>query len=130
MALLGFQRDRNRGGKGPALRGQGVTPVEPVHHVRPSSREMRAQAVHRLQVGLFGLGAILLLISLANVIMERAELISRAAALDPTAEASATTETANDPLVDMGVAPELPVGGGSAQQPPSQQQQQQPSQQQ
>jgi hypothetical protein len=90
-----------------------------------------AQAVHRLQVGLFGLGAILLLISLANVIMERAELISRAAALDPTAEASATTETANDPLVDMGVAPELPVGGGSAQQPPQPQpQQQQPSQQQ
>ena len=121
MALLGFHRDRNRGGKGSSLRGQGATPVEPVHHVRPSSREMRAQAVHRLQVGLFGLGAILLLISLANEIMERAELVSRAAALDPTVEASATTETANDPLVDMGVAPELPVGGGSPQQQPPQQ---------
>ncbi|NMN06243.1 hypothetical protein [Novosphingobium sp. SG720] len=95
-------------------------PIVPVHHVPLSPRELRAQAVYRLQVGLFGLGAIILLISLANVVMERVTLANRAAALDPTVEASATA--ANDPLVDMGVAPELPVGAAPPQQSPSPQQ--------
>lgn len=121
MALFGFQRDR----KVSPFGGPVTPPAGPVHHVRLSARELRAQAVHRLQVGLFGLGAILLLISLANVIMERAALMDRAAALDPTVVASATA--ANDPLVDMGVAPELPVGGAPAQ-PQQSQTQQSPSQ--
>jgi hypothetical protein len=99
MALFGLQRERKVSPFGAAT----AAPVAPVHHVPLSPRELRAQAVYRLQVGLFGLGAILLLISLANVIMERVTLANRAAALDPTVEASSTA--ANDPLVDMGVAP-------------------------
>lgn len=77
----------------------------------PNTRELRAQVVHRLQVGLFGLSAMLLLVSLANVIMERAKQVDRATIHDsasPLASASATP--VNDPLVDLGVAPELPVG--------------------
>jgi len=113
MALFGLQRER----KVPLFGAKHDAPIIPVHHIPLSPRELRAQAVNRLQVGLFGLGAIFLLISLANVIMERVTLANRAAALDPAVEASATA--ANDPLVDMGVAPELPVGGGAAPQNPN-----------
>jgi hypothetical protein len=85
--------------------------VVPVHHIPPTPREMRAQAVHRLQVGLFGLAGMLLLVSLANVIMERAQLSDSAAINAPNTAVSSSA--ANDPLVDMGVAPELPVGDGA-----------------
>jgi len=117
MALFGLHRERNV----PTFGLHAAAPLEPVHHIALSPRELRAQAVHRLQVGLFGLGAILLLISLANVIMERAALADKAMSLDPAIEASATA--ANDPLVDMGVAPELPVGAAPAApaSPPAQQ---------
>lgn len=93
-------------------------PVAPLHHIPPSPRALRAQAVHRLQVGLFGLAGMLLLVSLANVIMDRAQLGDSAAALP---DAAASSSAANDPLVDMGVAPELPVGGGGAPAPAPQQ---------
>ncbi|WP_068072035.1 hypothetical protein [Novosphingobium lentum] len=92
-------------------------PPIPVHYVTLSPRERRAQAVHRLQVGLFGLAGMLLLVSLANIIMDRAQLAERAtisltgAGATPGAAASSA---ANDPLVDMGVVPELPVGKAGA----------------
>lgn len=78
-------------------------------HVPPTTRELRAQAVHRLQVGLFGLAGMLLLVSLANVIMDRAKYIDASAVntAAPTVQASETS--AKDPLADMGVAPQLPV---------------------
>ncbi|MBX9885606.1 MAG: hypothetical protein K2X68_11610 [Novosphingobium sp.] len=81
----------------------------------PGPRELRAQAVHRLQIGLFGLAGMLLIVSLANVIMDRAKQVDRTTAGAPTVTASpsAGPSTANDPLVDMGVAPELPVAGGA-----------------
>jgi hypothetical protein len=77
---------------------------------QPGSRDMRAQAVHRLQVGMFGLAAMLLLVSLASVIMQRVQTADRSAvATEPSGSASAAS--ANDPLVDLGVAPEVPVVG-------------------
>lgn len=108
MAIFGrtFARPQRAAGGGlfaPALQtasGPGAATAAPV------TRELRAQAVHRLQVGLFGLAGMLLLISLANVIMDRAHEAD-AGAVSPAASASA--EPANDPLVDMGVAPELPA---------------------
>ncbi len=42
-----------------------------LHFAPPSKRELRTQAVHRLQVGLLGLSAILLLIALASAISSR-----------------------------------------------------------
>ncbi|MCH7627718.1 MAG: hypothetical protein IH997_03265 [Proteobacteria bacterium] len=92
-------------------------PLVPVHHVPLSPRALRAQAVHRLQVGLFGLAGMLLLVSLANVIMDRAQIGDASAGVGPDAAASASASPANDPLVDMGVAPELPVDGAAAQKP-------------
>ena len=50
----------------------------------------------------------LLLVSLASVIMQRVQTADRSAiAALPTSSASAAP--ANDPLVDLGVAPEVPV---------------------
>jgi len=76
----------------------------PQNYLPPSARELRAQAVHRLQIGLLGLCAMLLLVGLANIIMERARLVegsgSSAAGL-PTDSASPK----NDPLADIGVVP-------------------------
>lgn len=73
----------------------------------PSARELRSQAVHRLQVGLFGLCAMLLLVGLANIITDR---IDRAAQADDpikdvVAVDSAPKQQAADPLADIGVVP-------------------------
>jgi hypothetical protein len=82
--------------------GQQVT--EPDNISSPTAREMRGQAVHRLQVGLFGLCAMLLIVGLANIIMDRARLAeddSPAAEID----AAPPPKAAADPLADMGVVP-------------------------
>ncbi len=84
-------------------------PSSALAYTPPSMREMRAQAVHRLQVGMFGLAGMLLLVSLANVIMDRAKFIDQTAVEGATPAAAASAAAASDPLVDMGVAPELPV---------------------
>ncbi|MFC0685154.1 hypothetical protein [Novosphingobium clariflavum] len=84
--------------------------IEPVataqHFVPPSSRELRAQAVHRLQVGLFGLCAMLLIVGLANIIMDRARLVD---AEDPIRDVVAVDAKPKrpvaDPLADIGVIP-------------------------
>ncbi len=76
--------------------------AEPQHFVPPSPRELRAQAVHRLQVGLFGLAAMLLLVGLANIIMDQAQQ-SDPVPVEATATASA--KAASDPLADIGVVP-------------------------
>jgi hypothetical protein len=80
-----------------------VEPVAtPQHHVPATARELRVQAVHRLQIGLFGLATMLLLVGLANIIMDRAKLADATA---PTATASGDTRQASDPLADIGVVP-------------------------
>ena len=84
-------------------------PSSALAYIPPSMREMRAQAVHRLQVGLFGLAGMLLLVSLANVIMDRAKFIDQTAVVGAAPDGAASDTAASDPLVDMGVAPELPV---------------------
>jgi len=124
MAFFGLLRDRS-----PLAEPAGTSPAEvarlaalqPAH---PTPRELRAQAVHRLQIGLFGLAGMLLIVSLANVIIDRAKQVERTTAGAPAAVSpSASPSTANDPLVDMGVAPELPMASGTkparpAQRPP------------
>lgn len=71
----------------------GATPFAP-----PGPRELRAQSVKRLQIGLFGLATMLLLVALANVIMERARLAD-------SGGAAASVNSAADPLADLGVIP-------------------------
>jgi hypothetical protein len=74
----------------------------PQHFVPPTARELRAQAVQRLQAGLFGLAAIVLLVGLANIINDRARLADTAA---PTAAAQVKADDRGDPLADIGVVP-------------------------
>ncbi len=79
---------------------------EPLHYLVSTERELRSQSVHRLQLGLFGLCAVLLIVALANVIMDRAQTID---ADDPNAQViAADAEQADpvvDPLADAGVVP-------------------------
>jgi hypothetical protein len=84
-----------------------VQPVEtPQHFTPPTARERRAEAVQRLQVGLFGLAAMLLLVALANIIMERARLADAAAGVNSGAHAAGASSTSDsDPLADLGVIP-------------------------
>lgn len=76
------------------------------HFTPPSARELRSQAVYRLQIGLFGLCAMLLIVGLANVIRDRIRLTD---SVDPIQDVVAVdakpTKTASDPLADIGVVP-------------------------
>ena len=68
----------------------------------------RSQSIQRLQIGLAGLGTMLLLVALANVIMERAKQTDAAAVPEAAATvAPSPTPAANDPLADAGVAPDV-----------------------
>ena len=73
----------------------------------------RSQAVQRLQVGLFGLAAMILLVGLASVIMtnarkNQAEVVRQEVPAVPPAGADST---ASDPLADAGVVPDMPSAG-------------------
>ncbi len=91
-----------------------VQPVAtPPQNVPSVARVLRAQAVHRLQIGLFGLAAMLLLVGLANIIMDRARLADDANA-SPDAAASVSAKAASDPLADIGVVPAADPSAGTA----------------
>ena len=93
-----------------------------LYFVPPTVRERRAQAVHRMQVGLFGLAGMLLLVGLANIIMDRALLGDDATAASSAAAVSAAkvssegtaASPANDPLADIGVVPDMPAAESPA----------------
>jgi len=75
----------------------------------------RAQSIHRLQIGLAGLGAMALLVGLATVIKDRAQQTEAAAVPEAAADADSTaTAGTNDPLADAGVAPDVAGGGARA----------------
>ena len=79
----------------------------PQHYTPPTARELRAQAVHRLQVGLFGLAAMLLMVGLANIVMDRARQ-STNEDVAIVAEQPVDHEVgkgATDPLADIGIVP-------------------------
>jgi hypothetical protein len=80
-----------------------------------SLQPTRAQAMQRLQVGLFGLGSMVLLVGLASVVLtnareNEAQVVPEAAS---TVAATQTTSAASDPLADAGIVPEL-----TAKEPP------------
>ncbi len=78
--------------------------MAPQHYFPPSSRDLRAHAVQRLQAGLFGLSAIVLVVGLANIIKDRARLNEDSVRAAPPVSSSASP-SANDPLADIGVVP-------------------------
>lgn len=78
----------------------------PRHFMPPSTRELRSQAVHRLQIGLFGLCAMLLIVGLANIIRDRLRLVDTQDPIQQVVAVDAKpTKTASDPLADIGVVP-------------------------
>ncbi|WP_374409181.1 hypothetical protein [Pelagerythrobacter sp.] len=69
-----------------------------------------------MQVGLTGLAAILLMIALANVIMDRANR-TEAASLPEAAATVAPSPSAtqqSDPLAEVGVVPDMPASSPTA----------------
>ena len=68
----------------------------------------RSEAVHRLQVGFFGIGAMVLLVGLASIIGGQADRIDKLAVPEaaPTTEPSVAPAQAN-PLADAGVVPDI-----------------------
>ncbi len=75
-----------------------------------SMRNVRSQSIHRLQIGLAGLGAMILLIGLAQVVYDRAQL-SEAETVPAASSTIAPKEPApvqKDPLAEAGVVPDLP----------------------
>lgn len=70
----------------------------------------RAESTQRLQVGLAGLGSMVLLVALASVLGSQADLTDQAA----VPEAAPTTEPTEaspqrDPLADAGIVPDIPA---------------------
>lgn len=78
----------------------------PTHFMPPSARELRSQAVYRLQIGLFGLCAMLLIVGLANVIRDRIRVTDTQDPIQQVVAVDAKpTKAASDPLADIGVVP-------------------------
>lgn len=69
---------------------------------------VRAEAMQRLQVGVFGIGAMVLLVGLASIIGGQADRNDQLAAPEaaPTTEPSVAPAQAN-PLADAGVVPDI-----------------------
>lgn len=74
----------------------------------PPPATVRAEAMQRLQVGVFGIGSMVLLVGLASIIGGQAERNDKLAAPEaaPTTEPSAAPAQAN-PLADAGVVPDI-----------------------
>ena len=71
----------------------------------------RSQLIQRLQIGLAGLGAMVLLIGLAQVVYDRAQLSEADAvpAASATVAPGKPAPVQNDPLAEAGVVPDLPA---------------------
>ena len=76
----------------------------------------KAEAVQRLQIGLSGLAAMILLVGLANVIQDRARETEESTVPQAAPMAEAAPPPQSDPLADAGVVPDLPA---DSQQSPS-----------
>lgn len=87
----------------------GAVPLDDPEGLPPPA-QTRAEAMQRLQVGAFGIGAMLLLVGLASIIGGQAERNDQLA----VPEAAPTTEPAKNgpgaqanPLADAGVVPDI-----------------------
>ena len=80
------------------------TPVAPLAGTR-------GQSIQRLQVGLFGLAAMVLLVALANIILTNAEQNQATVVAEAVPTESAQQEPAQgtDPLAEAGVVPDMPA---------------------
>ncbi|MBS1239721.1 MAG: hypothetical protein H6R45_427 [Proteobacteria bacterium] len=74
----------------------------------------RAEVVRRLQIGITGLFAMILLVSLASIIKDRANESEKTTVPDASASTAGETTPNKDPLADAGVVPELPAEPSAA----------------
>lgn len=75
----------------------------------PPLAGLRGQRLQRLQVGVFGLAAMVLLVGLASIIKTNAERTEAQVVTQVApATASAAPTEASDPLADAGVVPGVP----------------------
>ena len=88
----------------------------PQHFIPPTARELRAQAVHRLQIGVLGLASMLLLVGLANIIMDRARM-SDGEIASGAPQSIASKGGQSDPLADIGVVPAAEPTAAAAKRP-------------
>jgi len=72
----------------------------------PGLTGTRAEAARRLKVGMGGLLSVLLVVAIASAILQSARDTEEPGS--PAAGAESVAEPASDPLVDIGVAPEIP----------------------
>ncbi len=105
---------------GPGLRRGGTAGALPGDPEDLSTADRtRAEAVQRLQVGLFGIGAMVLLVGLASIIGGQAERYDELAVPEapPTTEPSMPPAQAN-PLADAGVVPDIAAEPSPSPAPP------------
>ena len=78
---------------------------------QPAPVSPRAETMKRLQIGLLGLAAVMLMIGLAKVVMDRANETDATAVPEAVEQVAgaAPSKQAKDPLADAGVVPELPL---------------------
>lgn len=90
------------------LLGQSLRPAAKAETPEPYTPR-QGETFHRLQVGLIGLGAMVLLVGVANMIMDRAQEVEDTTVPEaaPTVEPS-PTPTQNKALENAGVVPDLP----------------------
>lgn len=70
----------------------------------------RAEVVHRLQIGLSGLAAMILLVGLANIIQDRARIEDAKTVPEAAVTGNQSlTPSQPDPLADAGIVPDLPA---------------------
>lgn len=92
------------GARSLARREPGTTEAEDIS----TAGQARAEVVQRLQVGMFGIGAMVLLVGLASIIGGQADLNETLAVPEaaPTTEPKPKPSQAN-PLADAGVVPDI-----------------------
>lgn len=69
----------------------------------------RAERIQRLQVGGFGLAAMVLMVALADIVISRARETDASSVSEATPPAEAGEAVPRDPLADAGVLPDLPA---------------------
>ena len=75
--------------------------------------------MHRLQIGIAGIFAVLVMVALADMLLQRAggnapmeDVVTTSPGnLEPDARAVVQAPAASEPLVDLGVVPDLPAEG-------------------
>jgi len=85
--------------------------------IRPSREESRRETVRRIQVGSAGVGGVLLLVGLTNVLVDnirKDSVLSAGAVAIGAAIPSNATAPSSEPLADLGVTPSSDGASGQA----------------